>query len=111
MVFQYLHIKLSPEQIKDLVDGRPGVMESFLYFLKDKIDLAIAERRFRPTKKRSGSSTRGSSLSLNQPDSDYEAPSPIGMKIASTPKSYVSKNEQGTNEEIQVSNLLLTDEL
>ncbi|KAE9554879.1 hypothetical protein FO519_001907 [Halicephalobus sp. NKZ332] len=88
-------------QIKELVDGRPGVMESFLYFLKDKIDLAIAERRFRPTKKRSGSSTRGSSLSLNQSDSEYEAPSPIAMKIASTPKSHISRSEQGTNEEIQ----------
>ena len=111
MVFKYLHINLSPEQIKDLVDGRPGVMESFLHFLKDKIDLAIAERRFRPTKKRSGSSTRGSSLSLNQTDSDYEAPSPVAMKIASTPRSNISKHAQGTNEEIQVSNLLLANEL
>uniref|UniRef100_A0AC34QKB2 Major facilitator superfamily (MFS) profile domain-containing protein n=1 Tax=Panagrolaimus sp. JU765 TaxID=591449 RepID=A0AC34QKB2_9BILA len=101
MVFNYLNIYLNVEQIRDLVDGKPGVMESFLYILKDKIDVAIVERRFRPSKRRSSSTTRGSTLSLNQSDSEYENGAQSTTKIASTPKSQIHKNEQGTAQEIQ----------
>uniref|UniRef100_A0A7E4VVR6 Calponin-homology (CH) domain-containing protein n=1 Tax=Panagrellus redivivus TaxID=6233 RepID=A0A7E4VVR6_PANRE len=110
MVFKYLNIHLSDEQVRMLVNGNVGTMESFLLFLKDKIDLAVAERRFRPTKRRSRStaSTRGSVSSLNQSDSEYErdpSTSRLGkevaaLKIASTPKSQIdhsggqSKDEQ-----------------
>lgn len=102
MVLKYFNINLNIEEIRDLVDGKPGVMESFLYILKDKIDVAIAERRFRPSRRRSSSTTRGSTLSLNQTNSEYENGAQSTTKIASTAKSQIHKNEQGTAQEIQV---------
>uniref|UniRef100_A0A914PX73 Uncharacterized protein n=1 Tax=Panagrolaimus davidi TaxID=227884 RepID=A0A914PX73_9BILA len=86
-------------------------MEAFLLFLKDKIDLAVAEKRFRPTKRRTRSSaSRGSTLSLNQSDSEYEREISAtnlnktlkNLKIASTPRSQIDMtNGQTKDEQIQ----------
>ena len=113
MVFKYLNFQLSDEQIRNLAECTHGTMEAFLLFIKDKIDLAVAEKRFRPSKRRTRStaSSRGSTLSLNQSDSEYEQESSAtnlnkhikGLKIASTPKSQIDlSNGQSKDEQIQV---------
>lgn len=112
MCFKYLNFQLSDEQIRSLSEGSHGSMEAFLLFLKDKIDLAVAEKRFRPTKRRTRSSaSRGSTLSLNQSDSEYEREISAtnlnktlkNLKIASTPRSQIDMtNGQTKDEQIQV---------
>uniref|UniRef100_A0A914Y2Y2 Calponin-homology (CH) domain-containing protein n=1 Tax=Panagrolaimus superbus TaxID=310955 RepID=A0A914Y2Y2_9BILA len=111
MVFKYLNFQLSDEQIRSLSEGAHGIMEAFLLFLKDKIDLAVAEKRFRPSKRRTRSTTsRGSTLSLNQSDSEYEREISTtnlnktlkNLKIASTPRSQIDMtNGQSKEEQIQ----------
>uniref|UniRef100_A0AC34FYS9 CH-like domain-containing protein n=1 Tax=Panagrolaimus sp. ES5 TaxID=591445 RepID=A0AC34FYS9_9BILA len=111
MVFKYLNFQLSDEQIRSLSEGAHGTMEAFLLFLKDKIDLAVAEKRFRPSKRRTRSTaSRGSTLSLNQSDSEYEREISAtnlnktlkNLKIASTPRSQIDMtNGQSKDEQIQ----------
>ena len=55
MVLVCLDSTLNRRQIDALVSATPGVIESFLYSLRIKIELAISERRFRPRRGRRGS--------------------------------------------------------
>lgn len=63
MVLHYLGFRLSNASINKLVNGEPGAIEFILYRLREKIEQAVQERRFRPTKKRSRSAaSRGNSM-------------------------------------------------
>lgn len=58
MVFSYLNYNVSSKLVDQTICGQPGAIEFVLSSLRVKIEMAVAQRRFKPSRGRSRSHGR-----------------------------------------------------